>query len=644
MREKSYIIVLFFALYSCLVIGQQPMSKADVLFFEYEYADAIAEYRREMVQKALSNQQYLNLADAYFQTGNFNDASETYFEVYKKDSTMSSHHFNKMLQAMTRTSGLDRTKAILATRTSEFSSELLENADFNFEIRTSDTIASNFKVFNVDGNSPQADFAPSFYEDRLLFTSSRGSSAKSVYEPSGESFFQIFIARTDNQGNFQIANPFTDIPNSSFHQATPYYSDQLKHLFYVSSNQEDGEMLFDENGKNSLAILMANQNGSSRFVLKNLSTSFYYPFYDAKSERLYFAANIEGGYGGTDIYYTLTNAGVIMSAPINLGPRINSPGNEIAPYILEGSLYFSSDVFYGHGGMDIYKSEMDKDYNFSIPVNLGIGINSSSDDFGLIVRNNGDEGLVGYYASNRPGGKGKDDIYGFQAEKAPGIRTIIMQGQVVSGVSSDGISKARVLLVNSDGATIKEAYTQENGDFRMEVPYQFPLELKIDKERHSSFSDSFNEVELDSLQTGQFRVALNLLDDLVEEREDQTVIKLQDFYFSRGSSRLNAEITAELDKVVEIISMFPQLQLRIESHTDSRGGSATNFRISQNRANAIRDYLLENGVSSSNILYTIGYGEDKILNQCTNGVYCLDFLHKKNERQLIVILNYNILY
>ena len=98
-----------------------------------------------------------------------------------------------------------------------------------------------------------------------------------------------------------------------------------------------------------------------------------------------------------------------------------------------------------------------------------------------------------------------------------------------------------------------------------------------------------------------------------------------------------------MDKVVNVISMFPQLQLRIEAHTDSRGGSATNFRISQNRADRIRDYLFEKGVPSSNILYTIGYGEDKILNRCTNGVYCLDFLHKQNERHLIVILNYNTL-
>ena len=619
------------------------MSKADVLFFEYAYEEAIAEYRREMAKGQLTYQQYLNLADAYFQTDNFQGASETYFEVYKKDSVMSSHHFNKMLQSMTKTSGLERTKAILANRTSYLSSELIENADFNFELRTSDTIASTFKVFNVDGNSPQTDFSPAFYNNRLLFTSSRESSSKSVYEPSGESFFQIFIARTDNEGNFQVANPFTGVPNSAFHQATPYYSDQLQQLFYVSSNQEDGEMLFDENGKNSLAIAMSDENGSSRFVLKNLSTSFYYPFYEAQSERLYFAANIEGGYGGTDLYYVLTNAGLIMSAPINLGPRINSPGNEIAPYILEGSLYFSSDIFYGHGGMDIYKSEIDQDFNFSIPVNLGIGMNSSSDDFGFIVRNNGDEGLIGYFSSNRPGGKGKDDIYGFQAEKAPGLKTAIIRGLVQNSSSSNGISKARVLLMNSTGDIIKEIYTEENGEFRLEVPYQSPLELKIDKERHSSFSASYAEVELDSLQTSELKVPLFLLDDLVEEREDQTVIKLEDFYFSRGSSRLNTEITTELDKVVEIISMFPQLQLRIEAHTDSRGGSSTNFRISQGRADAIRDYLLEKGVSSSNILYTIGYGEDKIINQCTNGVYCLDFLHKVNERHLIVILNYNIL-
>ncbi len=102
-----------------------------------------------------------------------------------------------------------------------------------------------------------------------------------------------------------------------------------------------------------------------------------------------------------------------MSAPINLGPRINTPGNEVSPFIFENSFYFASDIFYGLGGMDIYKSEIQGDKTFSIPVNLGLGLNSEEDDFGFIIKNNTTEGLTGYFSSNRPEGKGKDDIYGF---------------------------------------------------------------------------------------------------------------------------------------------------------------------------------------------------------------------------------------
>ena len=107
---------------------------------------------------------------------------------------------------------------------------------------------------------------------------------------------------------------------------------------------------------------------------------------------------------------------------------------------------------------------------------------------------------------------------------------------------------------------------------------------------------------------------------------------------------MNDAIAKELDKVVDIITRFPQIQLRIESHTDSRGGGATNFRLSQGRADAMKDYLESHGVSSSNILYSVGYGEDKLINDCTNGVFCLDTFHKQNERQLLVILNYDLLF
>ena len=131
---------------------------------------------------------------------------------------------------------------------------------------------------------------------------------------------------------------------------------------------------------------------------------------------------------------------------------------------------------------------------------------------------------------------------------------------------------------------------------------------------------------------------------MVEEQEDQTVIKLKKFYFGKGQSTITPEIAQELDKVVDVMGRFPQLQLRVESHTDSRGGSSSNFTLSQKRSDAIKKYLLQKGVPAGSILYSIGYGEEKLMNGCKNGVFCLDMLHKKNERSLIVVLNYNLLY
>ncbi|MBT8281830.1 MAG: OmpA family protein, partial [Muriicola sp.] len=386
------------------------------------------------------------------------------------------------------------------------------------------------------------------------------------------------------------------------------------------------------------------RSGNFRFLLKDLSTSFYYPFYDSASGKLYFAANFDDSLGGTDLYYVYTNNGLIMSSPVNLGPRINTPGNEIAPYIFEGSLYFASDVFYGLGGMDNYKSEILEDNVYSIPVNLGKGLNSEQDDFGFILKNYQENSLIGYFASNRPGGKGNDDLYGFIIQEKPGIKTFTLNGSVLNLKTNDRIAEAEVRLLNQEGRVIKQEKTDEKGMFRIEIPWQETITIQATKDRYSIFSDTYTGDALSQIQNASYNMGIVSIDDLVEETEDQTVLKLNKFYFDKGQSTITPAIAAELDKVVDAVSRFPQMQLRIESHTDSRGGSSTNFRISQSRADAIKNYLENNGVSSSNILYSIGYGEDKILNDCTNGVFCLDTFHKKNERQLIVVLNYDLLF
>ncbi|WP_435624700.1 OmpA family protein [Flagellimonas sp.] len=627
--------------------AQGKKLKGDDYFFQYAYTQAIASYEREQSKGTLlSKQQQLNLADSYYKTGSFEKASNLYLKIYGEDEeNLTGLQFNMLLQSLSAIGSFDQVDALLVDKPSFISKELLENSEFNVSLlRQPDPEGLDYEIFNVTGNSPQSDFSPTFFEDDMLFSSGRKQDKKRRNSSGEEGFLNIYKADILGTGQIENVSVFTEIPASNYHKATPYYSKNLKTVFYVASNTDDGELVFNENGKNALSIAKLSLGSAPQLLFRDLSTSFYYPFYDEKTGRLYFAANFEDGYGGTDLYYVATNNGQIMSAPVNLGPRINSSGNEISPFLFEGSFYFASDVFYGLGGMDIYQSTIESRDTFSIPVNLGSGINSTADDFGMIIRNEG-EGLLGYFASNRDGGKGSDDIYGFKVAEKPGLKTITLKGKVVKTYdASQSVGNVAIRLMESNGNIIKETVSNENGDYRLEIPWREEITITSTKDRYSNFSKKLDESEIEELSGKDFNIDISLYDDLVEEKENQTVVKLQKFFFGRGQTRLDATVMAELDKVVDFVQNFPAAQLRIETYTDSRGGTSTNFRLTQARSDAVKKYLIDQGVPASSILYSVGYGEQKILNNCTNGVYCLEVLHKQNQRTLIVVLNDNLLF
>jgi outer membrane protein OmpA-like peptidoglycan-associated protein/tetratricopeptide (TPR) repeat protein len=638
MKARFYIL-LFMIVFPGFLLAQGKSSKGDNYFYGYQYQKAIAEYKKEQQKAPLSNSQLLNLADSYFKVGNYKNASELYQEVNKKDTIMTVHQFNQLLQSLSKTSSKERVQTFLRSKSPLLANELMDNAEFNFEILGKGTNdANSVNLINLPINSPQTDFSPAFYKSKLLFSSSRPLKSKSLYEPSGESYLDIYEVAISDNGKAGMVNLFDKVPDSKFHKSTPFYSEVNNRVFYILSNSEDGELTYDDNGRNSLAMGMLYNSGQFRFLLKNLSTSFYYPFFDDNTDRLYFAANFDDSYGGTDLYYVSTNNGQVMSAPVNLGPRINSPGNEIAPFIFDGSLYFSSDVFYGLGGMDVYKSRIQSRDLYGIPVNLGEGINSKEDDFGFIIKQENDD-YVGYLASNRPGGKGGDDIYAFRMESLPGLKTFSLRGSVLDASTNLGIGKAQIRLLDGQGNLLKELYSAENGNFSVEIPWQEEIVVQSGKGEFSAFSKSYSGKELEEVQKNPYTIELLQLEDLVEESEGKRVIKLKKFYFPKGNSNLTSEISMELDKVVEAVQNFPEVKLRIETHTDSRGSNASNQRLSQQRSDVIRDYLVKKGVPAETILESVGYGEENIKNNCTNGVYCLDFLHKQNERTLIEVVS-----
>ena len=624
--------------------AQDPKSKADNLFYEYAYKEAIRAYQKEQLQRPLTKDQTLNLAEAFYKIGSYESAAKIYMEAVKKDTTVSNYHFNKMLQAFVLNGEIERVNAFLATKNGSFSSEVIDNAAFNYELLEQTATTADFKVFNIMGNSSQADFSPTFYKEKLLFTSGREETSKNIYKPSGESYLELFVARITNEGDVTNPNIFQYVPRTRFHQATPFYAEQEDALYYILSNAEGDELAFDDNGKNALAIGKVDKYGTFQFLLRDLSTSFYYPFYDTESQRLYFAANFEDSYGGTDLYYVNTNSGTIMSAPVNLGPRINTPGNEIAPYVFENSLYFSSDVFYGLGGMDIYKSTIRSANQFSVPANLGAGINSSADDFGFIIRRNEAAGISGYFASNRAGGKGNDDIYGYTLQKTPGLKTLLVKGQVIRPKNAQGLSEVSVKMLASDNSIIREVFTDNNGNYQIEIPWRDAVTIAVSKENYAVKTMSYRGASIENIDDVPLNFELSFVEDVITTKENLPVIRINKFYFSKGSAAITAEIGLELDKVVQAISDFPSLRIQIETHTDSRGNTNTNLRLSQKRAEAIESYLLKNGASPNSIVKAIGYGESRITNNCTNGRYCLEILHKRNDRTLFVISNYDQLF
>ena len=622
---------------------------ADDYFYAYDYEKAAQLY--EVLQRGgeISEEQELNLAVSYLKTKKYQRAAETYVELYKKDTLrprkIDGYHFNFMMQSLPKSTFKGDFGMYLEEYGPSLPKEILENADFNLQLLNSESAADlNYRLFNPGINSVQNDFAPAFYQNKLLFSSSRPSIGKSV-DAGGHAYLEIFESELNEEGVASFPKRFKGIPKSSFHKATPSYAKTLKSFLYVLSNTKGSDLAFDNKGKNALAIGQKKTDGGFNFLLKDLSTSFYYPFYDDLSGRLYFAAEFaDEGYGGTDIYYVYTNNGQIMSAPINLGPRINSPGNEIAPFIYEESLFFASDVFYGRGGMDIYRANVEDANNFSIPVNLGDQINTPFDDFALVIRDHG-EGLLGYFASNRNESLGGDDIYGFKVDKKPGLKTLALKGKVVKPYGNrEGIPEALVELYDAQGNLLKLVYADQEGNYRLEVPWISSITLKASKERYSLFSQYFEEESLKTLQNQSLDIGLSLYDDLVEEREDQKVINLPPLEFGKGKTAISPEIETQLKEVIDFAQKFPAAQLRIECYTDSRGGSSTNFRFTQQRADAIKAYLVKEGVPAANLPYAVGFGEQKIVNNCKNGVFCLEILHKQNQRTLFVILNDNLLF
>ncbi|WP_278022056.1 OmpA family protein [Flavobacterium ginsengisoli] len=322
-----------------------------------------------------------------------------------------------------------------------------------------------------------------------------------------------------------------------------------------------------------------------------------------------------------------------MSSPQNLGANINTIGNEVFPFFQNGVLYFSSDGHYGWGDLDVYESKLLPDGTFSTPKNLGAPINSNKDDFSFIIDKTDS---YGYFSSNREGGKGDDDIYSFVKGKPVCNQSI--SGMAIDHKTKKPLTDVTIMAYNSFSEILGETKTNFDGKYAIEVPCNKVVKMIAAKPNYSSDDKTVETTSENGGEIKDVNFELSNYDDLVVKKQGVEKVDVNPIYFDYNKYNITPKAVEELSKVVFVMQKFPNIRIKIESHTDSRGKDAYNLKLSDNRAKSTRDYILSQGIDASRIESAIGYGETRLVNRCKNGVKCSEEEHVQNRRSDFIII------
>jgi outer membrane protein OmpA-like peptidoglycan-associated protein len=323
-----------------------------------------------------------------------------------------------------------------------------------------------------------------------------------------------------------------------------------------------------------------------------------------------------------------------FSEPRNLGPEINTEGKEMFPFINGSKLYFASDGHVGLGGLDIYEVAYNGTEGFLEVRNLGKPINSNKDDFSFIVK---EATQKGFFASNRKGGKGDDDIYSFERLAVEGTNENAIAGVATERLSGNKIPDALIQLLDENNRKLKEMVGQQDGSFVFEdLEGTTRYVLRVAKDGYKPHEELVTTLENQKVEV---EPALERLEDRILVEDGIKKLRTDMIYFDFDKSAIRPDAAEELDKLATVMQEYPEMIIKIESHTDTRGRADYNKYLSGLRAKASRDYLILQGIASERIESAKGYGEERLLNECNGKVRCNAVEHERNRRSEFIIVS-----
>ena len=487
----------------------------------------------------------------------------------------------------------------------------------------------------LDVNTKNSDFGVDFYgKDKVVFATptEKVRIVRRTWD-NDQAYLDLFIGDIDSTGQIINKRSLRGDVNRKQHEATVTFTKDLKTVYFTANNYNDkGRSVKSSTGMDNIQLYKATVNAEGEwsniiklpFNDKEYSTGS--PSLNVDETKLYFVSDRPESIGKTDIFVVDINSDGSYSEPKNLGPKINTEEREMFPHIDEDNvLYFSSNGHEGYGNLDIFVSKI-YDNSESTPLNLGEPLNSPKDDFAYILR---DEHM-GYFSSNRKEGKGDDDIYSFKVDEKIFIECL----QTINGVVRNNETKALmpgalIAILDSDGKQLQITAADE-----VEATYTFDVPCNATYTIVGT-NDGFLRKEIEVTTVNDIG-AEPIKQDVFLEPEfiavgDEVLVNIDRIYFDLNKWNIRKDAAEELAKVIEVMNKYPEMKIHATSHTDSRGSKRYNQKLSKLRANSTIEYLVSNGVDASR-LTSEGFGETKLVNNCSDGVRCSKKEHQLNRR------------
>ncbi|EDP70050.1 outer membrane protein, peptidoglycan-associated lipoprotein [Flavobacteriales bacterium ALC-1] len=633
MNTRILVITLF--LISSLSYSQTKL--ADKFFENYGYVKAIELYEK-VVEKGKADAHVLTrLGDAYYNNSNSEKAAYWYQKALDEYSDIDAEYIYKYIQSLRSIGKYDEAdkwfKELSAAQQgdSRLKGYNPDEVDIYSKLTTkSDIIVT---IENLPFNSENSDFGSYVFNDILYYASAK-ENEKKVYSWNKEPFLDLFqISITENNDSFSYDSPSEikgENVNTDYHEASIAITNDGKTLYFTRDNiNKRNRLQYDKEGTTHLKIYKAELVNGQWTNVEELPFnddvfSTGHPALSPDNKTLYFVSDREGGIGQTDIYSVDINNGDTYGEPKNLGEKINTEGREMFPFVSnDNTLYFSSDGYLNLGLLDIFKSNILKE-DRSEPKNLGAPYNSGYDDFAFYVDSTSQKG---YFSSNRPNGKGGDDIYSFNTTQCK---------QTITGVTKDEkwdiiLPEVTVRLIDETGKVIEEVITGADGIYTFEIDCGKTYTIVGTKPDHKDDKKT-TTTDFDNEKVNEADLSLIPLIDFSQ-------IVINPIFFDFDKSKIRTDAQYELENIVDVMRRHKSMIIKIESHTDSRGRDKYNLKLSDRRAKSTRDYLISRGVEANRIESAIGYGETQLLNNCGNRVKCTEEEHQVNRRSYFYIIS-----